>query len=248
MNTEFLNKLLDTASEITMRYFGSDLNIESKSDDSPVTTADRESETAIRKLINETYPDHGILGEEFGSENAGAEYVWIIDPIDGTKAFINNIDTFANMVGLLKNGVPVMSGIGFPAKNERYIGIDNKAYMNGNEITVSNQELAECDVCFCGQYMFNESELNQVNKVIEKARGTIVGGDAYNYCRVAFGEKRVVVESDLHPYDFLPLVPILNGAGANITDWNGDNLTMKSTGQVVAGGNAYNQALEILND
>lgn len=246
MNIEFLNKLMDVAGEITMPFFGADLNIESKQDDSPVTIADQKSERALRDLINQTYPDHGILGEEFGAENETAEYVWIIDPIDGTRAFINHIDTFANMVGLLKDGVPIMSAIAFPARNERYIGINGKAYLNGEEISASTHDLSECDVCFCGEYMFDEDELPRVNKVIENAKGKIVGGDAYNYCRMACGDPRVIIESDLQAYDFLPLVPIVNGAGGSVTDWKGETLTMHSDLQVISGGSAYKQALEIL--
>ena len=248
MNVNFLNKLMDTASDITMPYFKSNnFNIESKQDGSPVTIADKESELALRKLINEAYPDHGILGEEFGSENADAQYVWIIDPIDGTKAFVSQIDTFANMVGLLKNGVPIMSAIGFPAKGERFIGIGGVAYLNGEIITASTANLSDCDVCFCGSYMFDEQETKQVENVIASSGGTIVEGDAYNYCRMACGDSRIIIESDLQAYDFLPLVPIVNGAGGRVTDWAGDILTMDSSMQVISGGTAYDSAIKLLN-
>ena len=247
MNRDFLNKLMDVSGEITMGFFGSDLNVQSKNDDSPVTIADQESERALRDMINQTYPEHGILGEEFGAEKQDAEYVWIIDPIDGTRAFINHIDTFANMVGLLKNGVPIMSAVAFPAKGERYMGIDGKAFLNEQPISASSHDLSACDVCFCGEYMFDKEEWATVQNVIDHAKGTIVGGDAYNYCRMACGDARVMVESDLHPYDYLPLVPIVEGAGAHISDWQGDVLTMHSTMQVIAGGSAYQQVLGIVH-
>ena len=244
MNTNFLNDLLDTASKITLEYFGADnLNVESKADNSPVTVADKLAERTLRALIKQSYPDHGIFGEEFGMENPDAEYMWVIDPIDGTRAFMNNIDTFANMVGLLHRGVPIMSAVGFPARGERYIGIDDKAYLNGLEITASSAPLNECKVAYTGAYMFNSDEFDTVEMLASRCEGVIEGGDAYNYCRVACGDNRVVVESDLKPYDFLPLIPIINGAGGTITDWNGNALTLNSGEQVVAGGGAYGDAL-----
>ncbi len=247
MNEKFLNNLLDTASSITMEYFGEDnLNIDIKADNSPVTMADRLIEKTLRALIRQSYPDHGILGEEFGADNLEAEYVWIIDPIDGTRAFMNGITTFSNMVCLIHRGVPLMSGIGFPARGERYIGIEGKAYLNGVEIVASTAPLSECKVSYTGAYMFSSDEFDAVEMVAMRSAGVMEGGDAYNYCRMACGDKRVIVESDLKSYDFLPLVPIVTGAGGMITDWNGNNLTLNSDGQVVAGGGAYSEVLGAL--
>ena len=244
MNIQFLNTLLDTAGDITLHHFGADnLNVESKADDSPVTIADTLAEKTLRALIKQSYPEHGILGEEFGVESSDADYMWIIDPIDGTRAFMNGIDTFANMVGLLHRGVPIMSAVGFPARGERYIGIDNKAYLNGVEIMASTAPLSECKLSYTGAYMFTPDEFDAVEMVALRSDGVIEGGDAYNYCRMACGDNRVVVESDLKPYDFLPLIPIINGAGGTITDWNGNTLTLNSGTQVVAGGGAYGDAL-----
>ena len=201
MNMDFINTLLDASRDVTMGYFRStDLSIDTKADQSPVSVADKESETVIRKLISESYPDHGIIGEEFGTTNGDADYIWIIDPIDGTKAFIAGIDTFANMVCLLHKGTPIISGIGFPARDERYIAIDGVTYLNGSPVKVVSHAVADCDVCYTDTTMFPTDAHKQGLATLQSmTKGEITGGDAYNYCRMAMGDARVVIEANLQP-------------------------------------------------
>lgn len=235
MNIDFINTLLDASRDVVMGYFRNPhLSIDTKADQTPVSIADRESEIIIRKLIEQFYPDHGIIGEEFGITNRDVDHIWIIDPIDGTKAFIAGIDTFANMVCLLHKGIPILSGIGFPARNERYIAIDGITYLNGETITVQHHELINCSLCYTDPSMFKSTQIQQVTAIKAITQDENIGGDAYNYCRLAGGDARVVMEADLQPYDFLPLVPIIENAGGTITDWNGHPLTLTSTGEAIA--------------
>ncbi|MGB1361136.1 MAG: inositol monophosphatase family protein [Alphaproteobacteria bacterium] len=249
MDKNFINTLLDAAGDITLNYFNSDnLHIETKADDSPVSKADKDAETVIRGLIKQSYPEHGIIGEEFGCENEGAEYTWIIDPIDGTRAFINGIDTFANMVCLLHNDKPILSGIGFPAKSQRYIAYDNKTFVNEIETTVGVHNLSDCKVSYSLSEMFTADEFKTVEKITAFTQGAKVGGDAYNYCRMTAGDNLIVMESDLKPYDFLPLVPIIKNAGGYIADWNGNELTLQSGNQVIATPFEMNELVGVINN
>lgn len=245
MTPKFINTLLDTAGKIAMQYFRTQgLSISTKSDNSPVSIADKQAEQAIRQHITATYPTHGIIGEEFGTTNPTAEYLWIIDPIDGTKAFIAGENTFANMVCLLHNGTPILSGIGFPAmtqntrQGERYIAHNDTTTLNNTPIQVQPHAVADCTLCYTGEYMFNADELPAVHALQHATARTKTGGDAYNYCRMATGDAHIVIESDLQPYDYLPLMPIIHNAGGTITDWQGNALTLNSAkstgGQVLA--------------
>ena len=247
MNTDFINCLLDVSRDISMHYFCKDnLHIETKADQSPVSIADKKAETAIRELIHQSYPAHGIIGEEFGADNADAEFVWSIDPIDGTRAFISGLDTFANMVCVLQNNIPIASGIGFPARGERYIAINGVTTLNGTQVQSQSYPISACQLSYTGLYMFTETQAKTLDKLRHVTAGESVGGDAYNYCRLAAGDNRIVCEADLQPYDFYPLIPILKNAGAYITDWQGQTLTRHSTGEVIASPSNHQQIIQVL--
>ena len=247
MDTKFINFLLDISGDISMQYFRTaGLRVDKKSDDSPVSIADKQAEQAMRERIRRAYPEHGIIGEEFGVDNADAEYVWIIDPIDGTRAFIAGVDSFANMVCVLHNHRPILSGIGFPAREERYIAIDGVTYLNGTPVHSIPHRIVDCALSYTGLYMYNATQLKTFAKLRTMTNGERVGGDAHNYCRLAAGDARIVCEADLQPYDFLPLVPILQNAGATISDWQGNPLHIHSSGEVIASPAHHTQIIEAL--
>ena len=260
MYEDFLHTLLDMAETVSMRYWRNpNLQVQIKADNSLVTKADKEVESVVRGLLRKTYPQHSIFGEEFSSEEGTeSQYMWVIDPIDGTKPFVNGLDTFSNMICLLKDNIPIVSAIGFPAKGERYIGINNKAYVYTKkdvvkgatacvrELAVSLAPLSACTVSFSDKGMFAAGELKKVENIISRSKGCIGYGDSYNYCCMARGDDIVVVESGLKPYDFFPLIPIVKGAGGNITDWNGRDFIFESRGRVIAGGYAFEEAKTFL--
>ncbi len=252
MDINFLNKLMDEAGKISMRYFSTcnsgegknNLDIKIKNDKSPVTIADKMVEQKLREIIEEKYPNHNIIGEEFEdkkikhisqcSETAHI-YTWVIDPIDGTKAFIEGRDTFANMAVLLKNEKPILSAVSFPAMRQRYMAINKIAYLNGKKILAKPSTDNNFKLAFTDKSMFTKDEYKCVQR-IEKLteQDTMMKTDAYSYCRLASGDKIVIVEADLKLYDFLPLVPILKASGGMIVDWREQELTPISKGRVVA--------------
>lgn len=251
MHVDFMHHLLDVSQNISMHYFRSeDLCVDTKSDASPVSVADKKSETAIRESIRKAYPHHGIIGEEFGTENVGASpYTWIIDPIDGTRAFIAGRDTFANMVCLLENNRPILSGIGFPAKSERYMAYDGKTTRNDVIIHVDTHvDIASAKTCHSGLHMFNDTQRVYLGAVMDATHDVLETGDAYNYCRLCAGDNLVVCEADLQPYDFLPVQLMVQNAGGTITDWQGKDLTMDSIGEVLATPCNHAQIIQILQD
>lgn len=250
MNAEFLHKVLDAAEAISMpQWRRKDLQVKTKTDGSRVTKVDLEVESAIRAMLRQTYPQHSIFGEELATEKRShSPYTWVIDPIDGTEAYITGSAMFSHMICLLKDRVPIASAIGFPAKKERYMGIDGRAYLHTHseknqktpyiyrrEIKIAETLLSRCTVHFTHTKMFTKEEFECVQTVADHSKGIVERGDSYNYCRLAAGDTIIVIECDLKPYDFFPLIPIVKGAGGVILDWRGDVLTFASSGRIVAG-------------
>lgn len=224
------------ASATAMSYFRQLLEIDTKSDESPVTIADKKVEEQIRKSLSEAYPDYGILGEEFGSENLDAETFWVIDPIDGTRSFISGLPLFGMLLGLIDQGTPVLGIVGMPALNEVYVGQKGfGASMNGDPISASSQiDLAEATL------FINETEtlVTQYPTVFEKllkaGKTRRMSYDCYPHALVASGQIDAVVDCNLQPYDYLPIVALIESAGGLMTDWQGNPLTMHSDGRVLS--------------
>ncbi len=224
------------ATDIPMRYFRGGFVVEDKADESPVTIADRETEQAIRAEIEGRFPGHGIFGEEFGKSRADAKYTWIIDPIDGTRSFICGVPLFGMLLGVLHNGKPVAGVIRMPALGETFGGsLGGGATMNGASIqcrTIASVDQARIFI-------------NEANRIYDKAPGKLkrlltfghtqrAFNDCYAFALLAMGQIDVVVDFDLQPYDYLPVVPVVEAAGGIITDWEGKKLGLTSDGAVVA--------------
>jgi inositol-phosphate phosphatase/L-galactose 1-phosphate phosphatase/histidinol-phosphatase len=243
-------RLADAARPIAARYFRTGLTVDDKTDSSPVTIADREAETAMRALLTEHAPDHGVFGEEHGAVRIDADYVWVLDPIDGTKAFITGLPIFGTLVALLHRGEPVLGIIDQPILQERWLGVNGRpSTFNGRPIQVRSCESLD------RAYMYSTSP-NMFPSAIEKRHETLTqkvklfrwGGDCYAYGLLASGHVDLVVESSLKLYDFAALAPVIKGAGGLITDWQGKELAMNSDGSVVAAGDAaiHRAAMAIL--
>lgn len=243
-------RLAETAAPIAKRYFRTPLDIEAKPDASPVTVADKEIETALREILAEAVPDHGILGEEHGSERLDAEYVWVIDPIDGTRSFSIGKPLFGTLIGLVHNGVPVLGIIDNPAIGERWIGEKGKpTTFNGEPVSVrACPNIAKAWITATTPHMFLGNDLKSFETLKKEVRHTIYGCDCNAYGYLACGYLDVVCEASLKPYDYIAVVPVVEGAGGIISDWQGNQLGLDSDGRVIAAGDkkAHEAALAAL--
>lgn len=240
----------DAAGKVLAQYFRKPLDVETKSDASPVTAADRDAEIAMRALIEDAFPDHGILGEELDRRNPGAPLTWVLDPIDGTKSFITGKPTFGILVSLALDGVPVLGIIDQPIIRERWIGAAGKAAtFNAAPCRVrACAGLADAVMYTTSPYLFPGDDSYAFQRLRGQVRHALYGGDCYSYGLLAAGHADVVVESCLKPYDYAALVPVVEGAGGIITDWDGKALTLASDGRVIAAGDArvHEAALKVL--
>ena len=230
------NSLADAARPIAARYFRTGVTIDDKSDASPVTIADREAETAMRALLTRHVPEHGVFGEEHGAERTDADYVWVLDPIDGTKAFITGLPIFGTLITLLHKGVPVMGVIDQPILKERWLGVAGRqSTFNGQPIQVrACPTLDRAYMYSTSPIMFSGDVSRKHAALIDAVKLFRWGGDCYAYGLLASGHVDLVVEAGLKLYDFAALVPVVEGAGGTMCDWNGEPLHSGSDGHVLA--------------
>jgi histidinol phosphatase-like enzyme (inositol monophosphatase family) len=232
------NSLADAARPIAARYFRTPVTVDDKADQSPVTIADREAETAMRTLLDNRVPQHGVFGEEHGAVRTDAEFVWVLDPIDGTKAFITGLPIFGTLIALLHRGVPVLGIIDQPISKERWVGVVGQgSTLNGRPIKVrACPGLDKAYMYSTAPQMFDGATAGRHQALAEKTKLFRWGGDCYAYGLLAAGHVDLVVENSLKLYDFAALVPVIKGAGGLITDWRGKDLDMHSDGSVIAAG------------
>lgn len=235
---DFANRLADQAGEIARRYFRTPVTFDSKADSTPVSIADRSIEEMIRREIAESVPAHGIFGEEFGNERLDAEWVWVIDPIDGTKPFLTGRPTFGILIGLLHKGRPALGIIDQPIARERWFGAEGQtSTFNGKPIrTRACPDLgraafhANAPEYFEGRF---QERFQRLRKSVYFAQYSC---DCYPYGLLASGYVDIVAEIGLKPYDYVALVPVIEGAGGTITDFEGRKLDLSSDGKVIAAG------------
>jgi histidinol phosphatase-like enzyme (inositol monophosphatase family) len=251
----FLDRLADAAAETTLPHFRANGAIENKGGGAfdPVTEADRNAETAMRTLINATYPDHGIIGEEHGPERETAEFVWVLDPIDGTRSFIAGIPLWGTLIGLLRDGKPVLGMMAQPFTGERFAGDGKRAWYRGPHgdrtlTTRSCPTLSDAILFTTTPALFNAADRPRYDGVERSVRVPRYGADCYAYCMVAAGHVDLVIETELKAYDIVALIPIIEGAGGRITNWEGGSAA--SGGRIVAAGDPrlHEQALKRLTE
>ena len=245
---QFATRLAQVAGERICTYYKKDLEISLKSDRSIVTQADREAELLMRELIRNEYPGHGILGEEFGRENEGAEHVWVLDPIDGTISFTHASPLFATLIALLRDGQPVLGVIHNPVLDELCLGDGTTSTLNGQRITMRHAgvlgvaTLLATDVRGIHQRWGKEP----FDRLVEQAGVFRTWGDAYGYLMLAAGRADIMLDAKMAPWDILPLIPIIRGAGGVITTWTGgDPVTGDSC--VAASTSLHAEVLKMLN-
>ncbi len=246
----FAHLLAEAAGAAIRPHFRAPLAVETKHDASPVTVADREAETAMRALIEQRRPGHGIIGEEFGAVREGASEVWVLDPIDGTKAFLAGKPLFGTLIALLREGRPILGVIDQPILGERWLGAAGRpTTFNGTAVsTRSCSALGHAVLSATTPEMFAGADKGSFDRLAARSRHTVYGADCYAYGLLASGHLDLVVEAGLAPYDFCALVPVVEGAGGVMTDWRGDALHAGSDGRVAAAGDAavHRLALSLL--
>lgn len=247
----FAERLADAAGAVIAPYFRSKIAIDQKADDSPVTVADREAEQVMRGLIEQTWPDHGIEGEEFGAVRLDADHVWHLDPIDGTKSFITGRPLFGTLVSVAHRGKPLVGVIDCCMMKERWIGgVGLPSRWNGEPIAVrSCADLASAILYVTSPKMFRQpGEAEAFGRVEDAVALPLYGGDCYAYGQLAMGFADIIVEADLDTHDYLSLIPVIEGAGGIVTDWEGRALSPDSDGRVLAAGDrrVHAEALALL--
>ncbi|MER5172365.1 inositol monophosphatase family protein [Thioclava sp. GXIMD2076] len=232
----FAASVADAVREQALHYFRSDLKVDDKADSSPVTVADREIEAFMRQEIAKRFPEDGIFGEEQAATQLDARDIWVVDPIDGTKSFVSGHPLFGNLIARLRDGAPYLGQIDMPALGDRWQGQKGQpSTFNGQVCKTSGcTDLAEARAYTTDPELF----FGETRPVYEALREAVhllrFGGDCYNYGLLASGYCDMVLEIGLQPYDYLPTVQIIEGAGGVITDWSGAPLGLTSKGDVLA--------------
>jgi myo-inositol-1(or 4)-monophosphatase len=252
--TSFLDALADSAAKAIMPFFRAPLPVENKRAGGfdPVTAADRAGEAAMRQLIGAHYPSHGIVGEEYGAERADADYVWVLDPIDGTRAFITGVPVWGILIGLMHHGRPVAGMMHQPFSGERFTGNGASAsYRRGGAAlqrltTRRCPSLSEASLFTTAPDLYRAGDRILYDRLETNVRLARYGCDCYAFCMLAMGLADIAIETGLEPYDIVALIPIVEGAGGRVTTWEGQSAA--GGGRVIATGDArvHQQALELL--
>ncbi len=251
----FFAELAEVSGQVILPFFRMQAGVIDKSRGpvfDPVTEADRAAEQAIRQKIRAAFPDHGIHGEEFGIENEGAQYQWIIDPIDGTRGFICGLPTWGTLVALMKDGQPVHGMMNQPFVRERFMGDGHTSRVltgTGEKVlrTRTCSDISQAFIATTSPRIIKGAEGEAYDALEARCRLARYGADCYAYAMLAAGQIDLVVETGLQTYDIAPLIPIIEGAGGVVSTWEGGPAT--SGGSIVAAGDErlHSLALEILS-
>lgn len=233
-------RLADASGAVIRRHFRSGAAVDEKPDSSPVTAADRDAETAIRDILARECPDHGVFGEEHGQDRLDAEYLWVIDPIDGTQTFISGVPLFGTLIALLHRGRPIVGVIDQPILRERWLGVaGRRSTFNGASIsTRSCARLDAATLTSTSPQMFGGADAAAFARLSRSVKRTRYGYDCYGYGVLSLGFVDIVVEANLKPYDYCALINVVEGAGGVITDWSGRMLDLESDGHLCVVGDA----------
>lgn len=251
----FFQMLATKSGEAILPFFRTQLSVKDKSEAGgrfdPVTEADRAAEIVLRRLIHETFPTHGILGEEFADDKLDAEFLWVLDPIDGTRAFICGLPVWGTLIGLLREGSPVMGVMHQPYIGELFRGDGAQASLKTPRgmrplHTRPCKTLADAHMMTTDPRLFTPEEAERFESVRERAKLARYGADCYAYAMLASGHVDCVIESGLKPYDIVALIPIIEGAGGIVTTWDGQSA--RHGGRIVAAATPqlHEEALSLL--
>lgn len=246
----FAHELADEARRIVLQSLALAQNFDTKSDSSPVTAVDQAVERALRERIMCRFPGHGILGEEYDPENLEADYVWVIDPIDGTKAFITGMPIYGTLISLTRNGFPVLGIIEHPVTAERWAGLEGQqSTYNGTPVQCRPcPQLADAIVSIGNPESLSGPEEAAFKALRRQTKWGIYGGNCYVYGRLAMGRVDISLDGGLEAFDFCALDAVVRGAGGCMTDWNGQRLSLRSGPNVAAVGDPelHKRVIEVL--
>ena len=245
---QFMEELADASAKIIRMYFRSNLGIDHKTDNTPVTIADRESEQVMRSMIREKFPDHGILGEEFGEINSGAEYQWILDPIDGTKNFVSGTCIFGTLIALLRDGKPILGVINNPLLDQFLIGDGSNAWLNGDPVHVRPcKKITDATLLTTSHWEVHRQRNGKAfDNLTQKVKFYRTWGDCYGYYLVATGYADIMIDPAMYIWDVAPMIPIIRGAGGTITDYFGND-PLHGRGAVATAGFFHDEVVDLLN-
>jgi inositol-phosphate phosphatase/L-galactose 1-phosphate phosphatase/histidinol-phosphatase len=234
----FAGRLAEAAAAVVGPYFQRPIGVDFKAVNSPVTEADLAVETRLRELIADAYPDHGVIGEELASERTDAEHVWVVDPIDGTRSFINGIPMFTTLIALVRDSAPLIGVIDQPTLGHRWAGGGGVATtFNGAAARVRPcKSLDEAVICTSAPVYYTGDAIAPFERLRDAVHWVQYGSDAYGFGQVASGFMDLGVESGMGVHDYCALAPVIESAGGLMTDWLGAPLTVHSGDQVLAAG------------
>lgn len=246
---DFIKELTEASSrEILPLFADPSIPVEKKSDKTVVTEADRNAERVMRKLINERFPDHGIMGEEYGVEGEDSEYMWVLDPIDGTVSFVHGCPLFGTLIALLRNGQPILGAIHQPVIGQLCIGNNEECWMNDKPVhfrdvsQLSDATLLATDIKGIAKY----ANIDNFNVLLDKTHHMRTWGDCYGYLLLASGFGDIMLDPIMNPWDILPVIPIIRGAGGKITSWDGGD-PVQGESCIAAATNLHDEVIAILN-
>ena len=238
---EFAHRLADAAGEIVRPAARSRRVVHRKPDASPVTEIDRAVEVRLREMIAARYPGHGVIGEEFGDDRGDAEHVWVLDPVDGTKAFMAGLPVYGTLIGLARGGRPGLGIIDQPVTRDRWTGIGGDAtWYNGERVHAGACDwLSDALVCTTSAEYYEGDDAHALQRIVSGAKWTVYGGNCLSFAQVACGLVDVALETKVGVYDYCALVPVVANAGGVMTGWRGEPLTLDPApgGRILASGN-----------
>ncbi|WP_051516530.1 inositol monophosphatase family protein [Herbaspirillum sp. RV1423] len=244
----FIGELCKISGAIIRGHYLSGTAVESKSDQSPVTAADRDTEQALRAAIMARYPQHGIIGEEFGAHQQDAEYCWVLDPIDGTKAFVTNCYIFGTLISVMHQGRPIVGALHSPLMEHLLIGTVHGATLNGKPVGMrACTDIGDAMLLATDHWdIFKHHDGPAFERLSRRTRLYRGWGDCHGYFQLATGGADIMLDPVLKIWDIMSIVPIIEGAGGRITDWQG-NSPLDATSVVATAGGLHDEVLRALN-
>lgn len=243
----FIQSLAQASGEVIRKYFRSGVAVDTKSDHTPVTVADRQSEQVMRQLIQQRFPAHGILGEEFEDVNPGADLQWILDPIDGTKTFVSGTYLFGTLIALLKDGKPIWGAINNPITDQFLVGDGNTAWLNGVPVKVRACPAIEQATLLTTNPLTVHKYRDGAafDTLTQRAKLYRTWGDCHGYYLIATGYADIMIDAAMHIWDVAALIPVIKGAGGTITDYYGGD-PMSGKGAIATAGPLHAEVLAAL--
>jgi myo-inositol-1(or 4)-monophosphatase len=244
----FARRLADASAEIIRHWFRAGYEVELKADQSPVTIADRSAEERMRSMIMREYPAHGIMGEEYGRHNPDAEYQWVLDPIDGTKAFVSGSYLFGTLIALLRNGRPILGVINHPLLNDFLAGDGQQTWLNNRQVRVRPCSRLEDAILTGGPHwnVYKYQDGPAFAALSQQVLRYNNWGDCHGYHLVATGGVDIMADPILEVWDLMALIPIVEGAGGRITDWQGND-AVSGCSAVATAGEIHDEVIRLLN-